>query len=69
MVLTLRELQGCSYEEVADILKCSVNAVKSRLNRAREAFKQAYTDKFGPPQEEFRNKTDVEFVKDNEENL
>jgi len=33
--LVLRELEGCSYEELADVLDCSVSAVKSRLHRAR----------------------------------
>lgn len=33
--LVLRTFQGCSYEEVADILGISVPAVKSRLHRAR----------------------------------
>lgn len=34
-VLVLRELEGCSYEELAVALDCSVSAVKSRLHRAR----------------------------------
>lgn len=33
--LVLRELEGCSYEELAEILEISVSAVKSRLHRAR----------------------------------
>jgi RNA polymerase sigma-70 factor, ECF subfamily len=33
--LILRELQGCSYEEIAEILELSIPAVKSRLHRAR----------------------------------
>jgi RNA polymerase sigma-70 factor (ECF subfamily) len=33
--LVLRELQGCSYEEIADTLDLSISAVKSRLHRAR----------------------------------
>lgn len=33
--LVLRELEGCSYEELAVALDCSVSAVKSRLHRAR----------------------------------
>ncbi len=33
--LVLRELEGCSYEELAEILDVSVSAVKSRLHRAR----------------------------------
>ena len=33
--LVLRELQGCSYEEIAQVLDLSIPAVKSRLHRAR----------------------------------
>jgi RNA polymerase sigma-70 factor (ECF subfamily) len=33
--LVLRELQGCSYEEIAEALGVSISAVKSRLHRAR----------------------------------
>jgi RNA polymerase sigma-70 factor, ECF subfamily len=33
--LILRELQGCSYEEIAQALELSIPAVKSRLHRAR----------------------------------
>lgn len=47
MILSLRELEGFSYEEIAQTMKCGVNTVKSRLNRAREALKAAYAAKFG----------------------
>ena len=33
--LVLRELQGCTYEEIAETLDLSISAVKSRLHRAR----------------------------------
>ena len=39
IVLVLRELNDMSYEEIAVILDISVSAVKSRLHRARMAFK------------------------------
>lgn len=47
LVLSLREVEGCTYEEIAKLMNCGVNTVKSRLNRAREAFKTAYIYKFG----------------------
>jgi RNA polymerase sigma-70 factor (ECF subfamily) len=37
-VFVLRELEGRSYEEIAEITKCNLGTVKSRLNRARNAF-------------------------------
>ena len=35
IVIVLRELQGLSYEEIADITKTNIGTVKSRLARAR----------------------------------
>ncbi len=37
-VFVLRELEGKSYEEIADIVHCNLGTVKSRLNRARQSF-------------------------------
>ena len=37
-VFVLRELEGKSYEEIAEITHCNLGTVKSRLNRARSAF-------------------------------
>jgi len=40
VVFVLRELEGKSYEEIADITGCNLGTVKSRLNRARNSFAQ-----------------------------
>lgn len=37
-VFVLREIEGKSYEEIAEITDCNLGTVKSRLNRARNAF-------------------------------
>ncbi len=34
-VIVLRDIQGFSYEEISNILDCSLGTVKSRINRAR----------------------------------
>jgi len=38
MILTLREVQGLSYEEIAAAMDCSLDSVKARLRRARQDF-------------------------------
>ncbi len=38
--ITLRELEGLSYEDIANIMHCPVGTVRSRIFRAREAVDQ-----------------------------
>lgn len=40
VILTLRDIQGHSYEEIADILKLSPGTVDSRLHRARNMLRK-----------------------------
>jgi len=43
LILVMREIQGMSYEEIAAVLQCSMGTVKSRLSRARQAFKEKFS--------------------------
>lgn len=36
--ITLRELEGLSYEEIADVMDCPIGTVRSRIFRARDAI-------------------------------
>lgn len=38
VALTLREFDGMSYEDIADVMDCPVGTVRSRIFRAREAI-------------------------------
>jgi RNA polymerase sigma-70 factor (ECF subfamily) len=38
MAITLREIEGLSYEEISKALDCPIGTVRSRIFRAREAI-------------------------------
>jgi RNA polymerase sigma-70 factor (ECF subfamily) len=38
IAITLREMEGMSYEDIASIMECPVGTVRSRIFRAREAI-------------------------------
>ena len=38
--ISLREIEGLSYEDIAEIMQCPIGTVRSRIFRAREAISQ-----------------------------
>ena len=40
-ILTLGDMEGLSYEQLAEVLDCPLGTIRSRLYRARAAFKKA----------------------------
>ncbi len=40
LILVLREVQGLSYQEISQVLECSLDSVKARLYRARLACEE-----------------------------
>lgn len=38
--ITLREFEGLSYEEIAEVMECPIGTVRSRIFRAREAIEK-----------------------------
>ncbi len=38
--ITLREIEGLSYEEIAEVMECPIGTVRSRIFRARDAIDQ-----------------------------
>lgn len=45
MMITLRDIQGLTYDEISEVLDCPSGTVKSRINRARQALKNALLKK------------------------
>ncbi len=45
--ITLRELEGLSYEDIADVMDCPIGTVRSRIFRARATITAAITSLTG----------------------
>lgn len=43
--IVLRDVMGFSYEEIAEVMNCSMGTVKSRISRAREVLRKKITDR------------------------
>lgn len=54
-IITLRDIEEHSYEEIADILQLSLGTVKSRLARARQALKKVLQQNKEPYRSFFRH--------------
>ena len=39
-VIVMRDINGLSYEEIADVMECSLGTIKSRINRSRLALRK-----------------------------
>ena len=46
LILTMRNVQNMSYDDIADELGLSIGTVKSRINRAREALRELMGDEY-----------------------
>lgn len=55
VVITLRDIQGLSYDEIAEVLDCPGGTVKSRISRARQALKKVLSSKLELLDEEYVN--------------
>ena len=65
LVLTLRELQGLSYANIARRMKVSESAVETLLHRARRRFKEEYLFMEGKAQTEESRCPTIAYLLDN----
>jgi RNA polymerase sigma-70 factor (ECF subfamily) len=49
--ITLREIEGLSYDEIADLMGCPIGTVRSRIFRAREAIAERLRPLLGTSKE------------------
>ena len=49
--ITLREIDGLSYEEIAQVMNCPIGTVRSRIFRAREAIADKLRPQLGTPKD------------------
>ena len=49
MAITLREVDGLSYEQISEVMNCPIGTVRSRIFRARDAIDQRIRPLVGSP--------------------
>jgi len=49
--ITLREIEGLSYDDIANIMNCPIGTVRSRIFRAREAIAEKLRPLLGTRQD------------------
>lgn len=57
--VTLREFEGLSYEDIAEVMECPVGTVRSRIFRAREAIERQIHLQMQGQHETLRDLSDV----------
>lgn len=57
IIITLRDINNLSYDEIAQILNISLGTVKSRISRARKEMKRILTQDKEPFSSYFRQRT------------
>jgi len=48
-ILVLREIEGCCYEQIADVLQLPVGTVRSRIHRARAQLREILVEELREP--------------------
>ncbi|MBS7404392.1 MAG: RNA polymerase sigma factor RpoE, partial [Oxalobacter sp.] len=48
--LSLREIEGLSYDEIASVMACPIGTVRSRIFRARESIATRLRPLLGTPE-------------------
>lgn len=46
-VIILRDVQGFAYEEISEMLNCSIGTIKSRINRSRSRLREILLEQNG----------------------
>jgi len=56
--LVLREIEGLSYEEIAEVLQVNINTIKTRIVRGRQSLREQWSAKLAVHNNQNRTKND-----------